>query len=74
MTQRRVELLRELRQLAVPLVDAFDFPDSLLNSCLGRYDGNVYPALYEYAKSSSLNDTQVCMCRFCLAKQMELIA
>ncbi|XP_067949519.1 peroxisomal acyl-coenzyme A oxidase 1-like isoform X2 [Watersipora subatra] len=56
---RRVELLAVLRPNAVSLVDAFDYPDRLLNSCLGRYDGNVYEALYEYAKSSSLNKQQV---------------
>ncbi|KAF6020084.1 ACOX1 [Bugula neritina] len=56
---RRIELLAELRPNAVALVDAFDYPDRLLNSCLGRYDGNVYEALYEYAKSSSLNQHQV---------------
>lgn len=33
-------LLNEIRPDAVPLVDTFNFPDYLLNSCLGRYDGN----------------------------------
>lgn len=56
---RRVDLLAELRPNAVALVDAFDYPDRLLNSALGRYDGQVYDALYEYAKSSSLNMYQV---------------
>ena len=59
LTSRRTELLAELRPNAVALVDAFDYPDRLLNSCLGRYDGNVYEALYEYAKSSPLNQQQV---------------
>jgi len=54
-----MELLKELRPNAVALVDAFDYPDRLLNSCLGRYDGNVYEALYEYAKDSTLNQHQV---------------
>lgn len=52
-------MLTELRPNAVALVDAFDFPDRLLNSCLGRYDGQVYDALYEYAKNSPLNQHQV---------------
>lgn len=56
---RRVDLLAGLRPNAVALVDAFDYPDRLLNSALGRYDGQVYDALYEYAKSSSLNMYQV---------------
>ena len=59
LTSRRIELMKELRPNAVTLVDAFDFPDRMLNSCLGRYDGNVYEALYEYAKSSSLNKQEV---------------
>lgn len=41
------------------LVDALDFTDTVLESALGRFDGNVYEALYEYAKSSPLNKTQV---------------
>ena len=56
---RRVELLQLLRPNAIALVDSFDYPDRILNSCLGRYDGQVYEALYEYAKSSSLNQYQV---------------
>lgn len=65
MSTRRVELLKELRPNAVTLVDAFDYPDRLLNSCLGRYDGQVYEALYEFAKKSSLNKHQVCCLRRC---------
>lgn len=51
--------MSELRPNAVALVDWFDVPDRLLDSCLGWYDGQVYDALYEYAKSSSLNKEQV---------------
>jgi len=50
-------LLDQLRPDVVALVDAFDIPDSVLNSTLGRADGNVYEALYEGAKKSSLNKT-----------------
>ncbi|CAG5122878.1 unnamed protein product [Candidula unifasciata] len=53
------ELLAALRPNAVALVDAFDFPDQVLDSDLGRYDGNVYEALMEYATRSKLNKTQV---------------
>lgn len=35
-------LLRELRPEAVALVDSFDIPDYLLDSALGKYDGDVY--------------------------------
>lgn len=52
-------LLEDIRPNAVALVDAFDYPDHLLQSCLGRYDGQVYEALYEYSKSSPQNNTDV---------------
>ncbi|GMT21541.1 hypothetical protein PFISCL1PPCAC_12838 [Pristionchus fissidentatus] len=53
------EELIKLRPNAVSLVDSFDQSDRLLNSVLGRRDGNVYDALYEWAKSSELNYTEV---------------
>jgi len=45
----------ELRKDVIGLVDGFDIPDSVLNSVLGVYDGNVYERLYEAAKGSVLN-------------------
>jgi acyl-CoA oxidase len=36
------ELLAAMRPQAVPIVDGFACPDYLLNSALGRYDGDVY--------------------------------
>lgn len=59
LNNRLMFLLREIRPNAVGLVDAFDFPDSALQSCLGRYDGHVYQALYDYAKNSPLNEKEV---------------
>lgn len=56
---RQLELLTELRPNAVALVDAFDFPDAVLDSALGRYDGQVYDALYDYSLRSKLNEKQV---------------
>eukprot|EP01064_Diplonema_japonicum_P002574 TRINITY_DN11637_c0_g2_i1.p1 TRINITY_DN11637_c0_g2~~TRINITY_DN11637_c0_g2_i1.p1 ORF type:complete len:801 (+),score=259.97 TRINITY_DN11637_c0_g2_i1:38-2404(+) len=50
-------LLNELRPNAVSLVDAFDIPDRILNSALGRSDGNVYEAIYDHARKSPLNAT-----------------
>ncbi len=44
-----------IRPNAIALVDSWDFTDKYLNSALGRYDGNVYEALYESAKKSSRN-------------------
>ncbi|KAK7502853.1 hypothetical protein BaRGS_00005802 [Batillaria attramentaria] len=53
------DLLAEVRPNAVALVDAFDFPDAVLDSALGRWDGQVYQALYDYAVNSKLNEKQV---------------
>ncbi|KAG3118486.1 Peroxisomal acyl-coenzyme A oxidase 1 [Phytophthora idaei] len=49
------ELLKLIRPHAVALVDGFNFSDHTLNSTLGRYDGNVYEALYESAQHDPLN-------------------
>ncbi|KAM5274377.1 peroxisomal acyl-coenzyme A oxidase 1 isoform 4-T4 [Ctenodactylus gundi] len=57
--QRIMELLTIIRPDAVALVDAFDFKDVTLGSVLGRYDGNVYENLFEWAKKSPLNKTEV---------------
>lgn len=37
-----LQMCHQLRRDAVPLVDAFNYPDFLLNSPLGRYDGDIY--------------------------------
>jgi len=52
-------LLVRIRPNAVALVDAWNIPDMLLNSCLGRYDGRVYEALMQQTKSEPLNSTDV---------------
>ncbi|RDD39536.1 Peroxisomal acyl-coenzyme A oxidase 1 [Trichoplax sp. H2] len=54
-----LELFSEIRPVAVCLVDAFDIPDQTLLSVLGRYDGDVYNKLFEWAKEAPLNKTQV---------------
>lgn len=56
---KTLSLFAEIRPNAVALVDAFDYSDNVLQSCIGRYDGRVYEALYEYAKSSPLNKQEV---------------
>uniref|UniRef100_A0AAR2JVD6 Acyl-coenzyme A oxidase n=3 Tax=Pygocentrus nattereri TaxID=42514 RepID=A0AAR2JVD6_PYGNA len=58
-TQRIKALLVEIRPNAVALVDSFDYNDEMLNSVLGRYDGNVYESMFEWAKRSPLNRTEV---------------
>jgi len=51
--------LAKIRPNAVALVDAFDFTDRHLSSVLGRYDGNVYDNLLDWAKRSPLNKLEV---------------
>lgn len=48
-------LAEYIRPNCVALVDAFGFPDHILTSSIGRYDGNIYEALFVNAKASSLN-------------------
>ncbi|KAK1261343.1 Peroxisomal acyl-coenzyme A oxidase 1 [Acorus gramineus] len=52
-------LYAQVRPNAVALVDSFNYTDYYLNSALGRYDGNVYPTLYEAAWKDPLNDSVV---------------
>lgn len=59
LTKRIKKLLRKLRPHAISLVDAWNIPDFLLNSCLGRYDGRVYESLYEQTKYEPLNETDI---------------
>ena len=44
-----------LRPEAVGLVDCFEYPDAVLNSTIGRKDGNVYEAQYAATVRSPLN-------------------
>ena len=53
-----VKLLDTVRPNAVPLVDAFDISDFRLKSALGRFDGDVYPAILDAAKKDPLNQTE----------------
>jgi len=56
-SERINELLDEIRPDCVGLVDGFGFDDYMLDSTLGRFDGNVYEAIYGKAKQSPLNKT-----------------
>jgi hypothetical protein len=53
------ELCVALRPDACALVDAWDFDDMVLNSTIGRKDGNVYEAQYQAAAASPLNTKAV---------------
>jgi acyl-CoA oxidase len=46
------ELLSEIRKDAVPLVDSFNLPDSLVNSPLGRYDGDLYTHYFKTVRAA----------------------
>ncbi|KAK6157947.1 hypothetical protein DH2020_005261 [Rehmannia glutinosa] len=52
-------LYSKVRPNAIALVDAFNYSDHFLSSILGRYDGNVYPKLYEAAWKDPLNESVV---------------
>jgi len=52
-------LLATLRPQAIGLVDAFNISDFELHSSLGRYDGRVYEHMFQWAKESPLNRTEV---------------
>eukprot|EP01018_Ginkgo_biloba_P002585 Gb_39042 [translate_table: standard] len=52
-------LYSQVRPNAVALVDAFNYTDHFLGSVLGRYDGNVYPHLYEEALKDPLNESVI---------------
>lgn len=56
--RRIVSLLAEIRPDAVALVDAFDYSDWFLNSALGRFDGDVYATMWEWAQRNPLNDAE----------------
>lgn len=47
--------LAKIRPNAVPLVDSFKFPDFLLQSSLGRYDGEVYKDMLDRAGREPAN-------------------
>ena len=53
-----VEKSRVLRQQCIPISDSFGFPDFVLKSPFGRYDGNVYESFFQRVmvapKSTSL--------------------
>ena len=48
-------LILEVRPAAVSLVDAFDYPDYVLRSVLGRRDGDVYNAMWEWVQHNPRN-------------------
>ena len=49
LTPTILDLMKKIRPHAVSLVDAWSIPDYLLDSALGRQDGDVYNALWKRA-------------------------
>ncbi|KAI9017695.1 acyl-CoA dehydrogenase/oxidase C-terminal [Gaertneriomyces semiglobifer] len=45
-------LCRDIRHHAIPLTDSFNYSDFILNSPLGRYDGNIYEAYFGKVRSA----------------------
>ncbi|KAF9152579.1 fatty-acyl coenzyme A oxidase, partial [Mortierella sp. AD010] len=43
-------LCRDVRQEYIPLIDAFNLTDYMINSPLGVYDGNVYEKYFDHVK------------------------
>ncbi|XP_039264820.2 peroxisomal acyl-coenzyme A oxidase 1-like [Styela clava] len=58
-TEAELSSLSRIRKYALGLVDAFDFTDKTLMTCIGTYDGNAYERLYENAKRAPRNKTEV---------------
>lgn len=46
-------LINEIRPQVVPLTDAFNLSDYLINSPLGCYDGDVYRRIFEWVKRTN---------------------
>jgi hypothetical protein len=67
LNRKVLTLLEDIRPNAVALVDAFDYPDQLLQSCLGRYDGQVYEALYNYEHANHYSTDAV----YCLRNKIQ---
>mmetsp|Transcript_17127 Transcript_17127/g.17013 ORF Transcript_17127/g.17013 Transcript_17127/m.17013 type:complete len:443 (+) Transcript_17127:635-1963(+) len=60
MKQTLLEALDKTRNNAIGLIEAFDEPDEILNSVLGRRDGNVYQSMLNAAKYlNPINKTSV---------------
>lgn len=46
-------LCLEIRQYAVPLIDAFALSDHIINSPLGKWDGSVYESYFAQVRASN---------------------
>lgn len=53
------DLYKKIMPQVIGLTDAFEVPESFLNSDLGAYDGNVYERIMESVKNNPLNNEPV---------------
>eukprot|EP01118_Nematostelium_gracile_P010479 TRINITY_DN3616_c0_g1_i1.p1 TRINITY_DN3616_c0_g1~~TRINITY_DN3616_c0_g1_i1.p1 ORF type:complete len:493 (+),score=109.56 TRINITY_DN3616_c0_g1_i1:682-2160(+) len=47
-----IQLVQQTRSQCIPLIDALNIPDFVLNSPLGRYDGDIYEKYLEAVQQS----------------------
>jgi alkylation response protein AidB-like acyl-CoA dehydrogenase len=52
-----LHICKEVRKDAVPLVDAFNFPDFILKSPLGCYDGDIYRKYFKMVNDAPQTQT-----------------
>ena len=45
-------LCKTVRADSIPLTDSFNFSDFIINSPLGRYDGNIYESYFNLVQSA----------------------
>ena len=64
-----MQVLRELRPDAVGLVDSFAIPDYVLDSSLGRFDGDVYRSESLQNKAPGANIVEDVKTDHCLHSQ-----
>lgn len=57
--QHFISVLKSIRPDVIALVDAFGFPDYLLNSALGENEGDVYEKMTAMAEKEPLNQSVV---------------
>lgn len=55
---RVMKLCQALRPQAVNLVDSFGFSDYVINSPLGRYDGDIYRAYFDLVRQNNPQETR----------------
>lgn len=53
LSKKVTELCGETRKFAVILTDSFSFTDYMINSPLGRYDGNVYKEYFDMVRRNN---------------------